>query len=88
MNLALYIKFGALYVLPNRPIVFCIDGDSTFEANFVLATLADPASQSQASCSQLSTQQGLRPTGTSVSARKSAPSVAQQRAPPRTASIR
>ena len=32
-----------------RPIVFCLDGDMSYEADFVLATLADQASQSQSS---------------------------------------
>ena len=37
-----------------RPIIFCLDSDPSFEANFVLATLADVSTQ--VSCSQRSTQ--------------------------------
>ena len=40
-----------------RPIVFVMDADPSFEANFVLATLAGKDSNSQVSNSQKSTQE-------------------------------
>ncbi|KAL4223119.1 Cell cycle checkpoint control protein rad9b [Mactra antiquata] len=43
-----------------RPIVFSIDSDSTFEGNFVLATLADQLTQSQAPTQSRSTTQKSR----------------------------
>ncbi|KAK2168680.1 hypothetical protein LSH36_15g16012 [Paralvinella palmiformis] len=49
-NLPISIHFES----PGKPIIFCLDSDPSFEANFVLATLADVSTQ--VSCSQRSTQ--------------------------------
>ncbi|XP_076434773.1 uncharacterized protein LOC143274745 [Babylonia areolata] len=47
-GLPLNINFEAA----GRPVTFCIDSDQTFEGNFVLATLAEELTSSQAPASQ------------------------------------